>query len=321
MPPFGWLLCLVAAFAGTAWALRYARREQVLDHPEERSNHATPTPRGGGIAIVAVMAGMLAWLAYSRIEERLVLLAVLAGLALVGAIGWLDDHRPVSARIRLAMHALAAVLVAIAMAVSGWSIWMPVLALIAIPVLVNIWNFMDGIDGIAATQAMVWGLALLLWMPVALAGSIGLALAMACLGFLPFNFPRARVFMGDVGSGALGFLVACSGLLLAREQGSHALGSLGILAPFLVDAGLTLSRRIWRREPWWQAHSQHAYQRLARSRNGHGLVTAIYLMLAASGAVLAEMLKFQEATVTISFMLLWYIGLAALWGSAQFRVA
>lgn len=321
MPPFGWLLCVVAAFAGTAWALRYARREQVLDHPEERSNHATPTPRGGGIAIVAVMAGVLAWLAYSRVEERLVLLAMLAGLVLVGAIGWIDDHRPISARIRLAMHALAAALVAIAMAVTGWPIWMSVLALVAIPVLVNIWNFMDGIDGIAATQAMVWELALLLWTPVALAGSIGLALAMACLGFLPFNFPRARLFMGDVGSGALGFLVASSGLLLAREQGSHALGSLGVLAPFLVDAGLTLSRRIWRREPWWQAHSQHAYQRLARSWKGHGRVTGIYTMLAASGAVLAEMLKFQESTVTISFMLLWYIGLAALWGSAQFRVA
>ncbi|MBW8823115.1 MAG: glycosyltransferase family 4 protein [Xanthomonadales bacterium] len=321
MPPFGWLLCLLAALVGSARALRYARREQVLDHPQERSNHAMPTPRGGGIAMVAVMAGVFAWLAHAHAGERLVLLAMLAGLVLVGAIGWLDDHRPVSARIRLAVHVLAAVLVAIATAVSGWPPWISLLALVSIPVLANIWNFMDGIDGIAATQAMAWGFALSLWTPVALAGGIGLALAMACLGFLPFNFPRARMFMGDVGSGALGFLVACSGLLLAREQGSHALGSLGVLAPFLVDSGLTLLRRIWRREPWWQAHSQHAYQRLARSRGRHGLVTAIYLVLAASGAVLGWMLRFQEATVTISFMLLWYIGMAALWGSAQFRTA
>lgn len=320
MPAFGWLLCLIAALVGSAWALRYARREQVLDHPEERSNHAMPTPRGGGIAMVAVMAGVLAWMAVAHAGERLVLLAMLAGLVLVGAIGWLDDHRPVSARIRLSVHAIAAVMAALAMAASGWPVWISVLALVAVPVLVNIWNFMDGIDGIAATQAMAWGLALLLWTPIALAGGMGLALAMACLGFLPFNFPRARVFMGDVGSGALGFLIAGSGLWLAREQGSAALGSLCVLAPFLVDAGLTLLRRIWRRERWWQAHSQHVYQRLARAWGNHAVVTAVYLILAASGAVLGWMLRFQEITVTISFILLWYTGLAALWGSAQFRV-
>ncbi len=320
LPPFGWLLCLIAALAGSAWALRYARREQVLDHPEERSNHAMPTPRGGGIAMVAVMAGMLAWAAYAHDSRRLVLLAMLAGLALVGAVGWLDDHRPIPARTRLAVHVFAAVLVAVAMIASGWPAWIALLGFAAIPVLVNIWNFMDGIDGIAATQAMVWGFALLLWTPAALAGGIGLALAMACLGFLPFNFPRARVFMGDVGSGALGFLIAGSGLLLVREQGSAASGSLCVVAPFLVDAGLTLAKRIWRRECWWQAHSQHAYQRLARAWGSHATVTAIYLVLAASGAVLGWMLKFQEAMVTVSFITLWYIGLAALWGSAQFRV-
>ena len=319
MPPYGWLLCLVAAFAGSAWALRYARREQVLDHPEERSNHQLPTPRGGGIAMVAVMAGVFAWLAIADAGQRVVLLAMFAGLLLVGAIGWLDDHRPVPARARLAVHVLAAALVSCAMAASGWPGWCALLALVAIPMLVNIWNFMDGIDGIAATQALAWGLALAVWVPAAPAGSVGLGLAMACLGFLPFNFPRARVFMGDVGSGALGFLVATSGLLLARERGTAAVAGLFVLAPFLVDAGLTLARRIWRRERWWQAHSQHAYQRLARAWNGHSGVTILYFLLAASGAVIAQLLRFQETGVTISFMLLWYIAMAALWWSAQFR--
>lgn len=319
MPPFGWLLCLVAALAGTGWALRYARRAQVLDHPEERSNHARPTPRGGGIAMVSVMSGVLAWLAYSHAEERLVLLAMLAGLMLVAAIGWLDDHRPVSARLRLATHLLAAVLVAIAGGVSGWPIWNVVLALVAIPVLVNIWNFMDGTDGIAATQAMVWGFALLLWTPVALAGSIGLALAMACLGFLPFNIWRARIFMGDVGSGALGFLVAASGVLLAHEQGVNALGSACVLAPFLVDASLTLMQRIWRRERWWQAHSQHVYQRLARAWGSHLKVNGVYLLLAGLGVLAGWALKFWQTTVTISFMLLWYIGMMTLWGGVRSR--
>lgn len=321
MPPFGWLLCLVAALVGSGWALRYARREQVLDHPEERSNHAMPTPRGGGIGMVAVMAGVLAWMACVRTNERLVLVAMLLGLAMIGGVGWLDDHRPVSARTRLLVHVLAAALVATTIAMSGWPMWIPLLALVAIPGLVNIWNFMDGIDGIAATQAMAWGFGFLLWSPIMLTSGIGLALAMACLGFLPFNFPRARVFMGDVGSGALGFLVASSGLLLAREQGSAALGSLCMLAPFVVDAGLTLLCRIWRRERWWQAHSQHAYQRLARAWGGHAAVTAIYLALAASGVVLGWMLRFQEGTVTIAFISLWYTGMAGLWGSAQFRLA
>lgn len=319
MPPHGWLLCLVAAWIGSAWALRYARREQVLDHPGERSNHAMATPRGGGIAMVAVMAGVFVWLGSANAGDRLVLLAMLAGLLLVGAIGWLDDHRPVPARLRLAVHVLAAVLVAAATAASGWPRWCAALALVAIPVLVNIWNFMDGIDGIAASQAMVWGLALAAWAPATPAGGVGLALAMACLGFLPFNFPRARVFMGDVGSGALGFLVAAGGLLLARRQQADALAGLFVLAPFLVDAGLTLARRVWRRERWWQAHSQHAYQRLARTWKRHAIVTAVYLLLAASGAVLGQMLRFQETVVTISFMLLWYIGMAALWWGAQFR--
>ncbi len=126
--------------------------------------------------------------------------------------------------------------------------------------------------------------------------------------------------MGDVGSGALGFLVAASGLLLAREQGATALVGLFVLAPFLVDAGLTLVRRIWRREHWWQAHSQHAYQRLARVWNGHPSVTALYFFMAVTGAVIGQMLRFQETGVTISFMLLWYIAMAALWWGAQFRV-
>ncbi len=141
--------------------------------------------------------------------------------------------------------------------------------------LVNAWNFMDGIDGLATSQALLCGLAFAA-LPGFAAPILGVAVAGACLGFLPFNFPRARLFLGDVGSGALGYLVAT---LVALGFTSSAIRDwpLLLLAPLvmLADSGLTLLWRMHRGDRWWQAHVEHAFQRWSQ-RKGHVRVTLAY---------------------------------------------
>jgi UDP-N-acetylmuramyl pentapeptide phosphotransferase/UDP-N-acetylglucosamine-1-phosphate transferase len=148
---------------------------------------------------------------------------------------------------------------------------------VAALVLVNVWNFIDGIDALAASQAMLAALGFGLLAGSGTVAVLGIALAAACAGFLPFNLPRANIFLGDVGSGALGYLLAVLATLLL-VAGSWQQAPL-LLLPLVacgVDATLTLARRVLRRERWWQPHVQHAYQRWAR-RSGHAVVAFAFL--------------------------------------------
>lgn len=259
---------------GSGWAIAHARRNGLLDHPGERRSHEVPTPRGGGVGIA--VAGLLALLVTAAMATLpLVWGLVACGLLLVSLVGWWDDHRPLPPWPRLIVHALAAGCLAGAIHLQGGSPLAVAAAFVAAVVLVNAWNFMDGIDGLATTQALLCALAFAVvlgdgWRLLALVA------AGACLGFLPFNFPRARVFLGDVGSGALGYLVAA---LLAAGFALHppVAWPLLLLAPMamLVDTGLTLAWRVHRRERWWQAHVQHAFQRWSRHR-GHARVCVAY---------------------------------------------
>ena len=214
----GALLGLALLSAALTWTARgYALRRQLLDQPGERRSHSVATPRGGGIAIVVsllVAAGAAMW-AWPGAAPSL--LVACLGLVLVAGIGWWDDHRPLPALRRLLVHFIAAALLAGLVKVHGGSWLLAVLVLLFTASLINIWNFMDGINGIASSQAIVaaLGLAPVLPWPYSLAA---VALGLACLGFLPFNFPRARIFMGDVGSGALGYAVAVVLVLLACSR-------------------------------------------------------------------------------------------------------
>jgi UDP-N-acetylmuramyl pentapeptide phosphotransferase/UDP-N-acetylglucosamine-1-phosphate transferase len=270
-------LCFVIALAGTWLARRYALRAALLDHPGERRSHAVPTPRGGGIAIVVAVLPVLVALGLRDEESRLLFAPVVAGLLLVAGIGWCDDHRPLPASLRLAVHAVAAALLAWALHAAGAGTPVAASGFVLALVLVNVWNFMDGIDGLAASQALVAALAYAMFAGIGSGAAVawlGVALAACCAGFLPFNLPRARIFLGDVGSGALGYLLAVlAALSLQGADLSHAPLLLLPLLAFAVDASLTLGRRILRRERWWQPHTQHAYQAEAR-RRGHGPVTA-----------------------------------------------
>jgi UDP-N-acetylmuramyl pentapeptide phosphotransferase/UDP-N-acetylglucosamine-1-phosphate transferase len=246
----------------------------LVDVPGERRSHHVETPRGGGIGIVIACLGCLVVMELLGVGQGTWWL-VAAGLALVAGIGWLDDHRALPVWPRLGVHALSAGLLAAALYLDGAGTMACLASFVLALGLVNAWNFMDGINGLAASQALLCGLAFAL-LPGFAAPLLGVAVAGSCGGFLPFNFPRARLFLGDVGSGALGYLVAT---LIASGLASSPVRNwpLLLLAPMgmLVDSGLTLLWRARRGDRWWQAHAEHAYQRWSRN-NGHTEVTLTY---------------------------------------------
>lgn len=269
-------IALFVSAAGSGLAIRHAHRRGLLDQPGARRSHRVPTPRGGGIGIVAACLLAL-WMAASAAPTPGAWGCMALGLLLVAGIGWWDDHRPLPAWPRLLAHAVAAVALACSIHLQGGGPALAAVAFVLTLVLVNAWNFMDGINGMACSQALLCAIGF------AMLGGEGarllaVALAAACLGFLPFNFPRAHIFLGDVGSGALGYLLAALVAMASLHRPSTDWPVL-LLPPMamLADSGLTLLRRMRRRERWWQPHVQHAYQRWSRVQ-GHAAVTMAYAL-------------------------------------------
>ena len=281
------------AAAGAWWARRHALWRGLLDQPGERRSHRVATPRGGGIGIAVAWALACVALWSGGSLPGPIALAAATGVVLVGGAGYADDHRPLSAWWRLAAHLAAGVVLAAGLAATGAEAWLVVLTLASVPVLVNVWNFMDGIDGLATSQATLAALGFAMLAKDPGTALVALALSAACLGFLPFNFPRARIFLGDVGSGVLGFaLAALAGLLLLPGGERSGPGLLPVLflplSAFLVDASLTLGRRIVQREQWWQAHVGHAYQQAAARCGSHVPVTLAFGAWTALAVVVGE---------------------------------
>lgn len=310
LPLAAWVLLHVLMAAGlTQLARRYALRRELVDQPGERRSHSVATPRGGGIAVVlAVLLGVA--LLMLHFPGNSTLLACFAlGLLLVAGIGWLDDHRPLSAAWRLAVQAVAGLVLGWGVYASGSGVLPAALAVLLVLVLVNVWNFMDGIDGLAASQALLAAMAFAWVLGAGPWAWIALALAAGLAGFLPFNFPRARIFLGDVGSGAIGYILA--GLVLAaglQRPGASLLLALPLTA-FLADSALTLASRIIRRERWWTPHLQHAYQGLAR-QVGHVPVTLAYGLFS-FGAGLSMVWAIGWRPQASIWMCLAWFGLAA----------
>jgi Fuc2NAc and GlcNAc transferase len=313
-------LLLVAGFSSwvaTGATLRYLRSRSVVDLPNDRSSHTVPKHRGGGLAIggvafigIAVAAGA-GWIPLN------VAVALIGGGLLVGGVGWLEDLRGVSVEIRVAVHFFGATLAVIwlggfpAVTFAEVSIHLghagSLLAIVGLVWLVNLYNFMDGIDGLAAGEAVSTGIAggaLLL-----VAGEAGLAavaflIAGASGGFLVWNWSPAKLFMGDVGSGLLGFLLGVLALASERAGAVPLVLWILLIAVFVFDATVTLVRRVLRREPWYAAHRTHAYQRAVQAGWSHGQVASIVLvlnmMLAAMAAVSLRQPLWLPATLTIS---------------------
>ena len=314
-PLVAWILLHFGVAAVCTWlARRYALHRKLVDQPGERRSHAVATPRGGGIAIVfAVLLG-IGWMFMQWPEHHLLLSCLATGLVLVAGIGWVDDHRPLSPWLRLAVQGVAAVVLAWGFYRAHGTVLPAMVAFLLVMVLVNIWNFMDGIDGLATSQAalVAGGLALLTGHNGPLGWS-ATGLAAACLGFLPFNFPKARIFLGDVGSGALGYLLAS---LLAMAYASAQVPWPLLLLPlaaFLVDAGFTLAERMLKGERWWTPHVTHAYQVWARREAGHVQVSMAYAAFTLAGVILM-LTGISLSWFTAAWMgLLWYVFTFLLW--------
>ena len=286
------LLAWVATWLGTWHLRRLALRHDRLDEVNERSSHIQPTPRGGGLSIVLVMAASIAAAPlYSSMPTNWAWSMTLGGL-LVALIGFVDDLNHVAARYRLAAHFGAASLVVWTVGSVtldwiglGWPPFETFVSVVMIVWLINLFNFMDGIDGIASSEAIcVWiALALIAQLTEPAWGLTPLAIlaAASIAGFLVWNRPPARIFMGDVCSGFLGFVLGS--LVVAAWQTSPHLGIAGLilLAVFVTDATVTLLVRLMRRERIYEAHRSHAYQILARRWDSHRKVTiaAIFLTL------------------------------------------
>lgn len=311
-----WLILYAAIGAmGTALARRYALQRNLLDHPGDRRSHRVSTPRGGGVAIVSALLIAVIALAVRDPAQRVLLAGFGIGLALVAGVGMIDDHRPLSPWLRLAVHALAGLVFAGAIQLAFGDLWLALFAVVLVLVLTNVWNFMDGINGLAASQALLLGLALALLLD----GSwrlLAAALAAACTGFLPFNFPAARIFLGDVGSGAIGFSIAAMIVVCAAEDAVASIWLLLPLSVFLLDAGITLSLRFVNGERWWTPHTRHAYQVWAR-RTGHMKVTLAYAGCTAVGVVVMALFGTVSMPLVLWVCVGWYIAGALAWRGLQ----
>lgn len=278
----------------------HAIRNAMIDVPNQRSSHSIATPRGGGAAIVVVvllatsLCALLGWL-----PGRMTM-ALGGGGALVAAVGWLDDRHNVSAGIRAFAHLSAAVWavsciggfggmqLGVLGTIPGWLA--NFVAVLCIAWMTNLYNFMDGIDGIASAETIVVGITgsiLLL-----LSGAAGLALVCASLvgasaGFLIWNRMPARIFMGDVGSGFIGFVLATIAISAQTSVGLPILLWVLLLLVFIADATTTLMRRFIHGEPWHLAHRLHAYQRLVQSGLSHAEVVVRVSLLNVCLGVLA----------------------------------
>lgn len=282
------LLCsvLVLSFMMTVGLRRYAIARSVMDIPNARSSHSTPTPRGGGVAIVmAFLLSLPVAFALGQVSLELLVGSLGAG-GLVAVIGFLDDHGHIAAKWRLLGHFIAA----------AWGLyWLQsaprlllfgetfdlggigyVLAAFYMVWMLNLYNFMDGIDGLASLEAisvcvgmvvlyLAVGRGDLIWAPV--------LLALAVSGFLFWNFPPARIFMGDAGSGFLGIQLALLSLHAMNVEPLLLWAWIILLGSFIVDATFTLTRRVLRGEKVYEAHRSHGYQYASRLFGKHRPVT------------------------------------------------
>lgn len=281
------LALLIASALGCGAALGLLRRFGILDLPNPRSNHANPVARGAGLFLVPLLLAALAAAPLFDPAATPLPGAILAGALILAAVSWWDDLRGLGALPRLAVQA-AAVLLGLAALLDQPPVFQGLLpkpldlALAGIAWLwfTNLFNFMDGSDGMAGTEAAMLGFGLALvafdrgWS--GLAPIHGLALAAVALGFLVWNRPPARLFLGDVGSVPLGYLIGWL-LLLAATKGAWA-AALILPAYFLADTGVTLVRRCRRRAPILEAHSEHYYQQAIRQGRSHGQVVAAVLL-------------------------------------------
>jgi len=307
-----WLFPLVGlaiSWALTSLVRRYALATRLLDLPNERSSHTVPTPRGGGVAIVAAFVLLLLLLTVLDWVERRIAIASLGAGLVIALLGFQDDRHGLPARWRFLGHAAAA----------AWVLWwmgrIPHVPMFGVPIdlsyagpalcglylvwMVNLFNFMDGIDGIASIEAITTSLggAWLWWLAGSDTGWLVALLLAGCVGgFLVWNFPPAKIFMGDAGSGFLGLMVALLSLWCGVSNPALFWAWFVLIGCFMVDATTTLVRRVRRGQRFFDAHREHAYQYASRRAGGHlpvtlacGAINLLWLLPVATAVALGRL--------------------------------
>ncbi|MBM6446965.1 glycosyltransferase family 4 protein [Pseudomonas sp. MIL9] len=291
---YGWFIPVIVAVSfSLTWALRrYALSRSLMDIPNARSSHSVPTPRGGGVAIVLAFTLALFMLLFAGLMASPVFAAMAGAGSVIAIIGFMDDHGHIAARWRLLGHFTASIwllswmggLPAVELFGHTFDLgWLGnVLAAFYLVWLLNLYNFMDGIDGIASVEAICvcLGACLLYWVAEDLDLIWApLLLAAAVAGFLFWNFPPAKIFMGDAGSGFLGIVLGALSIQAAWASAEMLWGWLILLGVFIVDATFTLFRRLLRGDKVYEAHRSHAYQYASRRFGSHLKVTSVVALI------------------------------------------
>ncbi len=318
---FNFILLTISSYLFIHLIRYYAHKRQILDHPNERSSHALPTPRGGGLAIVIMVIGT-SLTVVNEANFYHTIVYIVCGI-IIAFLGWRDDVSSLSPKIRFIVQGLVA---AISIYVLGYfkSVTIPLFGELQLGVvgiiitflwilgLINAYNFMDGIDGIAGGVALAGACA---WMFIAsnmgnnFVFWIAFAIAASSLGFLFHNWQPAKIFMGDVASTFLGYTFAVLPLLSADEGGDALMLGTLIMWTFIMDAGVSFIRRAIKRENVFAAHRTHLYQRLVAGGYKHATISSLYILL----TLLAGFLAYAWSWGQVYAPPLIIIGLPLIW--------
>lgn len=287
------ILLTVISCALTFLFRRYALIKSIIDIPNHRSSHSVPTPRGGGLAIVISFLIALAFLhIFGYINSNLTWAYAVAG-TITACLGFMDDRHHIDAKWRLLAHILASILMLFwlngfpALVVLGQEIQftsaLNIFGILYIVWLLNLYNFMDGIDGLASVQAITvcvgGGLLYLQMGNNEDAAVLPFVLGAAISGFLVWNFPPAKIFMGDAGSGFIGLLIAGLSIQAAWVSPNLFWSWIILSGVFITDATVTLMRRMFRGAKVFEAHRSHAYQHAAIKYGSHKVVTVTVMLI------------------------------------------
>lgn len=320
-PTMAFALAALVTWVALFPVTRIARRLKIMDVPGHRSSHEVPVPRIGGTGIIIGVT--VASAVMCRDTVALAVAAILGGV--VAVISFLDDLFSLSSLLRLSVHLLGAGLLiylvgleipAIGLPYLQWTEPLPkivglVLATLFVAGFLNFFNFMDGINGISSSQGAIGAIALsVLFAMHATSNCVLIAAAIggACLGFLPHNFPKAKIFMGDVGSAALGFALAMLTVVGAARTDIPWIAFLLPFSLYIYDGGFTMTKRILRRENFLKAHREHHYQLLIRSGWSHVKVTGLYTIQFIACAVLAVLYAHTESQLIRLIILVALLG-------------
>lgn len=319
------LFAAVVSYFSCKKAMVLAEKSGMIAHPGERQSHSMATPTGGGLGLVLsiILTGLCLQLFHPL--PGFWWQNMLPGVALLAIVGWVDDKTPVPALQRL----LVQLAVSLWLVGFGWSefsfsgVALLVGSVLAIVWMMNLYNFMDGSNGMAGFQGVFAGLVLAVLFQIGEEREmalIALAVAAACAGFLPLNFPRARVFMGDVASVPLGFIFAALIVYGIQTDSLNLSSSILLMSLFFIDATMTLLKRAFRGERWYTAHAQHVYQRLIAQGWPHKRVVLVYQIINVCWVLPAIMLAEIYPTYAMVIAGLSVLSLGIGWYIANWRL-